>query len=82
MPGKSQRRRGKRKKGRRGSLAIAAKQQPVSHPAVSIPSAGVPTPMAMPTATRYPYIAVELRRIAILAGIMMAILVVLALVLS
>ena len=93
MPGKSRHgrgkhlSRGKKRKGRRSPLAIAAQQQvatqtykPVSQPEVSAPSAGVPTPA--PTTARYPYITTELRRIGILGGIMLAILVGLALVLS
>ena len=71
------------------TLAVAAKGQPVAqtykpapHPSVAAPSAGVSTPIAKPSAVWHPYVAVELRRIGILAGIMLAILVVLALVLS
>ena len=74
---------------RRGSLAIATQQQaiaqsrePVSRPSVSAPSASVPTPMAKLAAVRSPYIASELRTIGILAGIMIIILAILALVLS
>ena len=88
MPGKSQRGRGKhlaRSKKRRATLARAAQQRvvtdkPVS-PAVPVPSPGVPTPVVTLTCTRYPYVVTELRRIGILAGIILAILVVLALVL-
>ena len=93
MPGKSRHGRGKHlsrsKKGkiRRGPPAMAAQRQvgtqtykPVAQPDASAPSAGVPTPAL--TTARYPYIITELRRIGILAGIMLAILVGLALVLS
>ena len=90
MPGKSQRRhlsRSKKGKGRRRPSAIVAQGQavaqsyePVSHPKVSTPSVSVPTRMATLSTARYPYIVTELRRIGILAGIMLAILVVLALV--
>jgi len=73
----------------RHSLATAAQRQPVAQthepaprPSVSAPSATVSTPMAKPSAVWHPYVAIELRRIGILAGIMLAILVVLALVLS
>jgi len=95
MPGKSRRGRGKysiqsrKKKGRPRRPAMLAQQpaavltsEPVSSPKVSVPSASVPTPMAKPSLVWYPYIATELRTIAILAGIMLTILVVLALVLS
>jgi len=90
MPGKSRQRhpsRSKKGKGRRSPSAIVAQRQdvaqshkPVSHPEVSTPSVTVPTTMATLSTARYPYIVTELRRIGILAGIMLAILVVLALV--
>ncbi len=91
MPGKSRRRRGKysiqsgKKKGRSSRPTILAQQpavaqtrEPVSSPDVSVPSVSV----AKPAAVRYPYIATELWTIGILAGILLAVLVVLALVLS
>ena len=90
MPDKSRRKlsRSKRRKSRYGSPAITAQRQviaqtykPAPQPKVP-PPASVPTPIATLTAARYPYIAFELRRIGILAGIILAILVVLALVLS
>ena len=85
MPSKSRRQLSQRKKGkgRRSPAAKIAHQQavtqvykPVSHPEVST------SPRVTPTPARYPYIITELRRIGILAGIMLAILVVLALLLS
>ena len=92
MPGKSRRRhpdRGRKRKGGRGSLAataqgqaVAQAYQPVSQPEVSASSVSVPTPRVTPTVARYPYAVSELQRIGILAGIMLAILIVLALVLS
>lgn len=95
MPGKSRHGRGKhgpqsrKRKGRRHSLAAVAQQpaaaqtpEPVSRPKVSAPAASVPTPMANLAAARYPYVAIELRTIGILAGIMLIILAILALVLS
>ena len=95
MPGKSRRRRGKhsfqskKKKGRPYRPAIVAQQpavaqthEPVSSPSVPLPSASVPSPVVKPAAIWYPYIATELRTIGILAGIMLIVLVVLALVLS
>ncbi len=94
MPSKSQhgRRklsRSKRRKGWQGFPPVAAQQQAVAQtreavvpPGVSAPVASVPTPMATQTPARYPYIVAELRRIGILAGIMVAVIVVLALVLA
>ena len=95
MPGKSRRRKGKhlpqskKRKGGRRFLATVAQQpavaqtpEPVSHPKVSAPSVSVPTPMAKLAAIRYPHVATELRTIGILAGIMLIILTILALVLS
>ena len=95
MPGKSRHKRGKhsipskKKKSRPGRPAAVAQQpavarthQPVASPSVSAPPASVPTPVAKPAAVHYPYIATELRTIGILAGIMLIVLTVLALVLS
>ena len=95
MPGKSRHGKGKqsvrckRRRSGRGSVAIAAQQPPVSQayetvpkPKVSTPSPSTSTPSAAVSTIRYPYIVAELRRIGILAGIMLVILVVLTLVLS
>jgi len=88
MPGKSRRAKAlqhKRRKERRLSPAIAVQQQVVAQtrkPVASAPSVSAPTPRTTLTAARYPYITAELRRIGILAGIMLVILIVLALVLS
>jgi len=93
MPGKSRRKRGKysiqsKKKGRpirpsppAQQPAAAQTHEPVSSPDVSTPLANVPSPATKPIAVHHPYIATELRTISILAGIMVAVLVVLALVL-
>ena len=94
MPGKSQRSRrkhsfqGKKKKGRRSPPGVVAQQpagiqidKPVALPPVALPRVAVPA-VSTPTPLRYPYILTELRRTGILAGIMLVILVVLALVLS
>ncbi len=85
MPSKSRRKRGKystqstKKKSRPSRPAtVAQTHQPVASPSVSVPTA----PVAKPAAVHYPYIATELRTIGILAGIMLIVLVVLALVLS
>ncbi len=95
MPGKSrhgkwkQSVRSKRRRSGRDSVAIAAQQPPVSQaygpvsqPEVSAPLPSTSTPSAAVSAIRYPYIVAEMRRIGILAGIMLVILVVLTLVLS
>ncbi len=95
MPGKLRRGRGKyspqskKKKGSPSRPAMLAQQpavaqtdESVSSPAVSVPSARMPTPLAKPAADRYPYIATELRTIGVLAGIMLIVLTVLFLVLS
>ena len=95
MPGKSRRGKGKysvqskKKKDRLIHPAavtqppeVAQSKEPVSAPGIPAPSARVPTPVTKPTAVHYPYIAAELRTISILAGVMMVVLVVLALVLS
>ena len=92
MPGKSQRSRKKhsfqvkKKKGRRNPPGVVAQQpvaiqsdKSVALPRVVAPVAGAPAPPPLPTPLRYPYILAELRRTGILAGIMLAILVVLAL---
>ena len=95
MPGKSRRGKGKhlpqskkRKSRQRFSppvvqhQAVAQTREPVSRPVVSSPSVSVPTPMAKLAVARYPHIATELQTIGILAGIVLLILIVLALVLS
>ena len=95
MPGKSRPRKGKysaqAKKRKVGTdrptmpaqePAVAQARQPVSPPKTPVARASVPTPSAKPTAASYPYIVTELWTIGILAGIILVILVVLALVLS
>ncbi len=89
MPSKSRRGRGKhslQSKKRQGDLAGVAQQRVVTDklavPGVPASSPGVSAPIATLTGARYSHVAAELRRIGILAGIMLAILVVLALVLS
>jgi len=71
------------------SSATAAQQRVVAQtgksvdsPPLSAPPVSVPTHMAKLSPARYPYIVAELRRFGILAGIMLAILIVLALVIS
>ena len=93
MSGKSRRSRGKhsfqsrKKKGRLASSTITAQQpaitkahEPVAPSKVAAPAASMPTSKPAPTVVRYPFIATELRRIGILAGIVLVILVVIALV--
>ena len=81
--------RSKRKKGGKGfsapleqPSAVAQRHEPVPRPDMLVPSAKAPTPRAKVTVAQHPNIAAELRRIGILAGIMLVILVVLALVFS
>lgn len=94
MPGKSRRRKGKysiqSKKKKNGlsrptalaqQSAVAQVRESVSSPKVSISSASAPAPVVKSVVVQYPYIATELRTIGILAGIMLIILIVLALVL-
>ncbi len=90
MSGKSRHSRGKH------SFQSKKRKDRLSHPViVTQPPAVTPTTQSVPipevskkpvptivTAVRYPYILTELRRIGILAGIMLAILVVLALILA
>jgi hypothetical protein len=95
MSGKSRRSRakrsyqGKKKKVRLSSANVAAQPpaaaqatESVMPPRVAAPPARVPTPAPKPAEFRYPFITTELRRIGILAGIMLVVLVVLAVVLS
>ncbi len=91
MPGKSRRSRGKhafqrkKGKGRPSPQVIATQSQAVAqtYESVSPPKESVP-PVRMPSlataVVRYPYVLAELRRIGILAGVILAILIVLALV--
>ena len=75
-----------RKQGRDITTAAVAPQQPAAptaQPVAPIPqSAAPPIKEAAPTITRQPYIGTELRRIGMLAGILITVLVVLALNLS
>ncbi len=80
---------GKKKKSRRSPPGVVAQRQAATQTdkpdipsKVAAPTARAPTPMPVLTAVRHPYILTELRRIGILAGILLAILVVLALVLA
>jgi hypothetical protein len=94
MPGKLRHGKGKhphhskksKAKQRYGTMAL---QQPTAadtpQPVTTIgapPSLRAPTSPATPRTAQYPYITTELRRIGILAGIILVILIVLALVLS
>jgi hypothetical protein len=95
MPGKSQHSRrqhfpqGKKKKGRRSSPGVLGQRQTgiqidksVAQPKVAASLVNTPTQVPVLTPVRYSYVLIELRRTGILAGIMLAILVVLSLVLS
>ena len=90
MPDKSRRDRGKhsaRNKKRRGTPTrvaperVAAKANEPGIPATPVSSPSVPTPQVALAGTRYPYVVTELRRIGILSGIMLTILIILSLVL-
>ena len=94
MPNKSRRRRGrysfqgKKKKGKR-TPALTTTEQPVATQTyeratpspVTAPPAGVLTSTPRAAAVKHPYVASELRRIGIIAGIMLAVLVILSFVL-
>ena len=93
MPDKSRhdRRHSQSKKSKakqRSAMAIthppvaAQPHKPAVHTGMPAPSARVPTTSAASPVTRYPYIITELRRIGILGGIVLGILIVLALLLS
>ena len=89
MPGKSRRGRGRhlprgrRRKGRKGFSAPVAQPSAVAQayepaPAADrlVPSAKAPAPRATVTTAQYPNVAAELRRIGIVSGIIVVILVV------
>ena len=88
MPSKSRRKhlqQSKKRKKRRGFSVTASQQQPVSQVYTPVsqtptPSAKVLTPKSTLPPVQYPYITIELRRIALLAGIMLIVLVVVYLV--
>jgi len=88
MPKKSRRQKAlqsKRREERQHFPTPAARQEIVTQkhkPVPSTPSASTPVPRATLRTAQYLYMVPELKRIGILAGIMLAILIVLALVLS
>ena len=95
MSGKSRRHKGKhsfqskkKKSSQRFSGAVAQEQVAAQVPEagvpaeVSVPAARAPTPVAKSATVRYPYITAELKRIGILTGIILVILIVLAFTLS
>ena len=61
---------------------ITQADEPAPAPTAPAPSASISTPVTKLPAVQYSYIGIELKRISILAGIMLVILIVLALVLS
>ena len=86
MAGKSRQSKGKRVQIRKqkvspGPAAVAAPRDPVSQPVVPVSAKSAPAPEAPVTGVRHPYVVGELRRIGILAVVILAILVVLSLVL-
>jgi hypothetical protein len=95
MPGKARRRKvkysapKKRKKERTSHPTVLYEQsrvtetrKPVSSPSISASVASAPEPMPKPALIQHPYISSELRTIGILAGIMLVILIILAVVMS
>lgn len=95
MPGKLRHVKGKhppqskkRREKQRSQTTVAHQQvaaqisKPATHTGMAAPSASVPATSTAPPIARYPYITTELRRIGILAGIILALLIVLALILS
>ncbi len=72
------------RKQERQHLSSAGGEAPVATPPVKVvtPRAAAPASRKTVAGLRYPYVAAELRRIGLLAGIMLAALIVLALVLS
>ena len=88
MPGKSRpgrtRRSTRRKKGLGTAATVTQQREAAGEPAAAAATSLPRTTdsVVRSTSTRYPHIVGELRRIGILAGIMLIILVVLALVLS
>jgi len=63
-------------------MAVAVQQPPVSQPEVRKSPERVSTPVSSIAPIRHPYIHAELRRIVILSGVILGILVILAFVLS
>lgn len=92
MPGKSQKRKGKyhqqrkKKKGRQNTPAVISRQETVirdEEPVATMPEVTVASPaIQAPTMVKNPELIAELRRIGILAGIILAALILLALVLG
>ena len=91
MASKSRRKRGKQSfhgKRRKGKLTPFLKtaepatacqtDTPAAIPAVTAPPESKPVPAPTPAAARYPYVSSELKRIGIIAAIMIAVLVILS----
>ncbi len=82
MPSKSRRRRGKQSyhnKKRKGKLATVPKTaEQASASQSNTLAASEPVPAPTPMATRYPYVTSELKRIGIIAAIMIVVLVILS----
>lgn len=91
MASKSRRKRGKQSlhgKKRKGKLTPVLKTAepatasqpgaPAAPSAVTAPPASKPVPAPTPAAARYPYVSSELKRIGIIAAIMIAVLVILS----
>ncbi len=91
MPSKSRRKRGKQSfhgKKRKGKLTPVLKTAepatasqtgaPAAPPTVTAPPVSKPVPAPTPAVARYPYVTSELKRIGIIAAIMIAVLVILS----
>jgi len=87
MPKKTKRGRAfhsKKKRARQPAVATPAAQSmatPVDRPLVTLPKSSVPVTKTKAPAVKYPYVTAELRRIGILAGAILVMLIILALVL-
>ncbi len=91
MSSKSRRKRGKhsfqdkKRKGKLTSASIATEAHvvtephaPATSPPASAPQVSTPAPKIAPATSEYPYVASELKRIGILAAIMLAVLITLS----
>jgi hypothetical protein len=91
MPSKSRRKRGKhsfqgkKRKGKltpaaiaTGSLVASEIHAPDTPPPASVPQVSAPAPKTAPATSAYPYVTSELKRIGIIAAIMLAVLITLS----
>ena len=77
--GGSQSFQGKKRKNKRPPVLTATQTyNPTAPYPVTAPSVSMPTPTSTPTAAKYPSVVNELKRIGIIAGIMLAVLIILS----